>query len=421
MAFDTAISGINAATSDLGVISNNIANSSTVGFKSSRAEFADVYATSLLGAGSNAIGKGVSLSGVTQEFGQGNISFTNNSLDLAINGNGFFQLSDEGAVVYTRAGNFQVDREGFIVSNQGTRLQGFQVNSAGDVTGQVGDLQIDTSLIDPNPTSLVSLVSNLDSRELVPIVPFGGPFDAFGAPATAPDPASFNATSSTTVYDGLGNPHVLSLYFVKTATANEWEVHSLIDGVTTSGPDTMTFLSNGQFDPGVLPVEVSISGWAPLNDGGVSTGADPQDFTISLSDTTQFGTNFAVSSVIQDGFSAGQLRGLEIDDSGIAFARYTNGESRALGQIALASFNNQNGLQPLGDTNWAETFASGNANLGEPGSSGLGVVQSAALEDSNVEITEQLVDMIVAQRNFQANAQMIQTEDAITQTVINLR
>ncbi|MCR9184109.1 MAG: flagellar hook protein FlgE [Halieaceae bacterium] len=421
MAFDTAISGINAATADLNVISNNIANASTVGYKTSRAEFADVFATSLLGAGGNAIGKGVSLSAVTQEFGQGNISFTDNALDLAISGGGFYQLSVDGALQYTRAGNFKVDREGFVVSNAGSRLQGFQVNAAGDVTGQLGDIQIDTSLLDPNPTGLVDLTSNLDSREVPPTVPFGGPFDAFAAPPTAPDPSSFNATTSTTVYDGLGNPHVLSLYFVKTATPNEWEVHSLVDGVTTSGPDTLTFQSNGQFDPLTLPVEVSITGWQPLNAAGAGTGADPQDITVSLSDTTQFGTPFAVSSVVQDGFSAGQLRGLEIDSTGIAFARFTNGESRALAQIALANFNNPNGLQPIGDTNWVETFASGPSNVGAPGTSGLGVIQSAALEESNVEITAQLVDLIIAQRNFQANAQVIQAEDAVTQTVINLR
>ncbi len=421
MAFDTAISGINAASADLNVISNNIANASTVGYKTSRAEFADVFATSLLGAGGNAIGKGVSLSAVTQEFGQGNISFTDNALDLAISGGGFYQLSVDGALQYTRAGNFKVDREGFVVSNAGSRLQGFQVNAAGDVTGQLGDIQIDTSLLDPNPTGLVDLTSNLDSREVPPTVPFGGPFDAFAAPPTAPDPSSFNATTSTTVYDGLGNPHVLSLYFVKTATPNEWEVHSLVDGVTTSGPDTLTFQSNGQFDPLTLPVEVNISGWQPLNAAGVGTGADPQDITVSLSDTTQFGTPFAVSSVVQDGFSAGQLRGLEIDSTGIAFARFTNGESRALAQIALANFNNPNGLQPIGDTNWVETFASGPSNVGAPGTSGLGVIQSAALEESNVEITAQLVDLIIAQRNFQANAQVIQAEDAVTQTVINLR
>ena len=198
MAFDTAVSGINAATADLGVIGNNIANSSTTGFKSSRAEFADVYATSLLGAGGNAIGKGVALSSVTQEFTQGNISFTDNALDLAINGNGFFLLSDDGASLYTRAGNFQVDREGFLVTNQGHRLQAFQVDSAGNSNGQPGDLQLDTSLIDPSPTALSEITANLDSRELPPAIPFGGPFDAFAVPPTAPDSGSFNATTVVT-------------------------------------------------------------------------------------------------------------------------------------------------------------------------------------------------------------------------------
>jgi flagellar hook protein FlgE len=421
MAFDTAVSGINAATADLGVIGNNIANSSTTGFKASRAEFSDVYATSLLGAGGNAIGKGVSLAGVTQEFTQGNISFTNNALDLAINGNGFFLLSDDGASLYTRAGNFQVDREGFLVTNQGHKLQAFEVGPTGEANGQAGDLQLETSLVDPNPTALAELTANLDSREVAPPVPFGGPFDAFATVPTAPDSDSYNATTTVTVYDGLGNAHAMSSYFVKTANPNEWDVHTLIDGVTTSGPDTISFQSNGKFDPANLPVEVSISSWNPLNDSGLPTGAPTQDFTISMSQFTQFGAEFAVSSAVQDGFTTGQLFGLEIDDSGVVFARYTNGQARALGQIAIAGFSNPNGLQPLGDTSWAETFSSGAATLGAPGSSGLGVLQSGALEGSNVDITAQLVNMIVAQRNFQANAQVIQTEDTITQTVINLR
>jgi flagellar hook protein FlgE len=421
MAFDTAVSGIKAASADLGVVGNNIANSSTTGFKLSRAEFSDVYATSLLGAGGNAIGKGVSLAGVTQEFTQGNISFTNNALDLAINGSGFFLLSDEGASTYTRAGNFQVNREGLIVTSEGQRLQAFQADNLGNINGQLGDLQLDTSLIEPNPTSSVDITLNLDSRETAPLVPFGGPFDAFAVPPTSPDSDSFNATSSTTIYDELGNPHVLSTFFVKTSTANQWEVHTLVDGVTTSGPDTLTFQSNGQFDPATLPVEINIPGWTPLNSAGAPTGANAQSFTVSLSKGTQFGSDFAVSTIVQDGFTTGQLRGLEIDNTGVAFARYTNGQARALGQVAIAGFANPNGLQPLGGTSWAETFSSGAATLGEPGSSGLGVIQSGALEDSNVEITEQLVNMIIAQRNFQANAQVIQTEDAITQTVINLR
>jgi flagellar hook protein FlgE len=363
----------------------------------------------------------VNLAGVTQEFTQGNISFTNNALDLAINGSGFFLLSDEGAALYTRAGNFQVDREGFLVSNQGHRLQAFQVNGVGDINGQSGDLQLDTSLIDPNPTALVDLTANLDSREISPAIPFGGPFDAFAVPPTLPDPDSFNATTSTTIYDGLGNSHVLSSYYVKTTNPNEWNVHTLVDGVTTSGPDTINFQSNGKFDPLTLPIDVSITGWNPLNESGLPTGAPIQDLTVSMSDFTQFGTQFAVSSVVQDGFTTGQLTGLEIDDSGVVFARYTNGQARPLGQVAIAGFSNPNGLQPLGDTSWAETFSSGSPTLGAPGSSGLGVLQSGALEGSNVDITAQLVNMIVAQRNFQANAQVIQTEDTITQTIINLR
>lgn len=421
MAFETAVSGINAATADLGVIGNNIANSSTTGFKNSRAEFADVYATSLLGAGSNAIGKGVSLSAVTQEFTQGNISFTNNALDLAINGNGFFLLSDDGAALYTRAGNFQVDREGFLVTNQNHRLQAFQVDDDGNANGEPGDLRLETAREEANPTGSVDLTANLDSRAITPAVPFGGPFDAFASPPTSPDPNSFNSTTAVTVFDGLGNSHVMNLFYVKTATPNEWEVHSMIDGVTTSGPDTLAFQSNGKLDPLSLPVEFNVTGWAPLKDDGTGTGADPQDFAINMSTFTQFGADFAVSTSLQDGFTSGQLLGLEIDDTGVVFARYTNGQARGLGQIVVAGFSNPNGLQPLGDTNWAETFSSGGATLGEPGNAGLGVLQSGALEGSNVDITQQLVNMIVAQRNFQANAQVIQTEDTVTQTIINLR
>ncbi|MEL7045336.1 MAG: flagellar hook protein FlgE [Pseudomonadota bacterium] len=419
MTFSTAISGINAANSDLGVISNNIANASTTGFKASRAEFADVYATSLLGAGDNAIGRGVSLASVTQEFAQGNITFTNNSLDLAINGAGYFITSVEGATQYTRAGGFQVDREGFLVTNQNSRLQGFQVDSLGEITGQLGDIQIDRSLVSPNPTSQVTLTTNLDSRETIPGPAFGGPFNA-PVNSTAPDPLSFNATTSTTIFDSLGNPHVLSLFFVKNAS-NTYDVFSLIDGITVDGGTPFTLAFNDAGELTTDPADLVVSGWDPVDADGVDNGAATQNVTVNLTSTTQFGADFAISSVIQDGFSAGQLRGLEIDETGIAFARYTNGESQALGQVALASFNNENGLQPIGDTAWVETFSSGSPNVGEPGTSGLGAIQSAALEDSNVEITQALVDLIIAQRNFQANAQVIQSNDAITQTVINIR
>lgn len=418
MAFDTAVSGLRAASSSLGIIGNNVANASTTGFKSSRADFADLFAA---GSGGNAVGKGVVLSNVNQSFEQGNVSFTGNSLDVAINGDGFFTLSDEGTQVYSRAGAFQIDREGYVVNSGGMHLMAYATNDAGDVTGETTDLRLDTTSIQPNATSSSDLVLNLDSRVTPPTVPWGGPYDAFANPSTSPDPAMFNASSALTVYDSLGNAHVQSMFFVKTAVPNEWDVHTMIDGVSTSGPDTLTFDTSGQIPAAALPAEFNIAGWTPLDAAGNPNGAAAQGLVMDLSGTSQHGNEFAVNSALQDGYSSGELGGVEVDDTGVVFARFTNGQSRALGQVVLSNFTNVGGLQSLGDSTWAETFASGQPAVGSPGSAGLGLVQSGALEDSNVEVTEQLVNMIIAQRDFQANAQVIQTEDAITQTVINLR
>ena len=421
MSFDTAVSGIKASSTSLGIIGNNIANAGTTGFKTSRGEFADVFASSTLGAAGNAAGKGVAVVGVNQSFGQGNISYTDNVLDMAINGSGFFVLNDSGTNVYSRAGNFQVDREGFVVNSSDNRLMVFNTTESGDVTGEMGELKIDTSLIQPRSTSTIDMVANLDSRDTVPAVTWAGGFDAFASPATAPSPDMFNSSTSVTIYDSLGNSHVQSLYFAKTATQNQWDVHTLIDGVSQPGTNTVTFDSTGQIPAASLPFNINIAGWTPLDGSGVANGAAAQNFSLDLSDVSQYGNEFSVSNITQDGFTTGQLRGVEVGDSGIVYARFTNGQSRALGQVALANFSNTAGLQPLGSTAWAETFASGQPTLGSPGTAGLGVVQSGALEDSNVEVTQQLVDMIVAQRNFQANAKVIQTEDTITQAVINLR
>ncbi|GJM11645.1 MAG: flagellar hook protein FlgE [Pseudohongiella sp.] len=422
MSFNTAVAGIKASGTSLEIIGNNISNAGTTGFKSSRGEFADVFATSLLGSSSNAVGKGVAVSGVSQAFTQGNISFTNNVLDMAINGGGFFVLNDDGSNVYSRAGNFQVDRSGYVVNPAGNRLQIFNTTAAGVPTSGLADLQIDSSLIQPAPTSVVNIAANLDSRSIVPATawPAAG-FDAFASPATAPTSDMYNASTSATVYDSQGNAHVQSVYFVKGAAQNEWDVHTLIDGVTVSGPDTITFDSSGQIPAASLPFEVNITGWTPLDSTGATTGAAAQDFDVDLSVLSQFGSDFSVTNIDQDGFTTGQLSGVEVGDAGIVFARFTNGQSRALGQIALSSFTNSTGLQPLGGSIWGETFASGQPIMGGPGTNGLGTVQSGALEDSNVEVSSELVNMIVAQRNFQANAKVIQTEDAITQTVINLR
>lgn len=425
MAFDTAVSGILAASADLGIIGNNIANSSTAGFKSSKAEFTDLYAASLLGTPGTAIGQGVALNSVTQDFSQGNIEFTNNSLDMAINGSGFFTLSDGGVATYSRAGAFQLDRDGFIVNASGLQLQGYPTDDEGNLVGELGPLQLSTALVEPKGTGDASITANLDSRDL-PAEAWnpdgaGGALNGFAVPPVLPKSDQFNASTSLTVYDGLGNPHVLSIYFAKGAGENTWEARTAIDGVEIGGATAIPFEANGQLGEANKPLLLNIADWQPLNANGVANGAAAQAFSVDLSSFTQFGASFAVSTVQQDGYTTGQLRGLEIDDTGVLFTRYTNGQSRQQGQIAIASFTNANGLQPVGDTSFVETFSAGSPTITTPGLSGTGLLQSGALEGSNVEITSQLVRMIVAQRNFQANAQMIQTEDAVTQTVINLR
>ncbi|HWK55294.1 MAG TPA: flagellar hook protein FlgE [Hyphomicrobiales bacterium] len=422
MSFETAVSGIKASSLSLGIIGNNIANAGTTGFKASRGEFADVFTTSLLGSSTDTAGKGVAVVGVNQTFTQGNITYTDNVLDMAINGSGFFVLNDKGTNIYSRAGNFQVDRDGHVVNAQGAKLMVFKTTQSGAPTGEMVPMKIDSSLIQPKATGAISVTANLDSRALVPTStwPTDG-FDAFADPPTSPAPEMFNSSTSYTIYDSMGNAHVQSLYFVKSDTANEWNVHALIDGVSVGAPTPITFNTAGKVDPASLPLEIDISGWQPLDSEGVASGALPQDLTIDLSALSQFGNDFSVNNIAQDGYTTGQLRGVEVGDKGVVYARYTNGQARALGQIALANFSNTAGLQPLGSTAWAETFASGAPAIGAPGTAGLGMVESGALEESNVEVTQQLVDMIVAQRNFQANAKVIQTVDTVTQAVINLR
>lgn len=418
MAFNVAVSGLNAASQDLAVIGNNVANVSTTGFKGSRAEFTDVFAASLSGASGVAPGGGVRLSNVSQEFTQGSISFTDNSLDLAINGQGFFRVSDNGAPVYSRAGQFRVDPDGFIVNSSSQRLTGFLADGNGTITGAVGDLVIDRSNIEPEGTTSGSVALNLDANAEVPALAFPAAPFAFGDPA--PDPASFTSTTSMSVFDSLGNAHELSLFFTKTAPG-AFDVHAQIDGVTvgTTPAGSLTFGADGLVDTATSTL--SITGWAPLSDDGTANGAASQDFTLDFSAATQFGSPFGVAALNQDGFPTGRLTGVVVDPSGVIQGRFTNGQAKALGQVALVDFTNAQGLQPIGDSTWAETFASGTPTVGEPGSGSRGSLQSGALEESNVELTSELTNLIVAQRNFQANAQTIRTADQVTQTIINLR
>lgn len=438
MVFGTALSGIQAASKDLDVIGNNIANSPTIGFKSSRAEFADVYATGTYGGGGNAVGSGVRLSRVQQNFGQGNFKFTDNSLDLAINGTGFFVLSDQGSRVYSRAGSFGLDKEGFIVNSSNQNLTGLLADNNGQITSVSGNLQVNTANISPKATTSVSSGVNLYSKAVAPTV------DWVGGATPAQD--TYNNVTSTTIYDSLGNSHVLSMYFIHADSAaaaatdpnastpvntnNQWYVAFQLDNqnipanIGTHNTDNLyriNFNDDGSFSSALDTSNTALAGnLIPLSTT-LTNGAAPLNFNVDFSDSTQFGSPFAVQSTTQDGFTTGRLDGLDIDDTGILYGRYTNGQSRVMGQIQLANFANPDGLQSIGNTNWAETTASGQALISNPGTASLGLIQSGAVEESNVNLTEELVDLISAQRNFQANAQTIRTADAVTQTIINIR
>lgn len=404
MAFRVAISGLKAASGELDVIGNNIANSNTSGFKKSRAEFVDVFAVSSIGGATNTPGSGVRLSSISQQFTQGNISFTDNNLDMAINGNGFFVLDDSGTEIYSRAGAFGIDRSGFLSNSEGQNLIAFGADTNGNITGAAGPIQVNTSNIAPQASSLMTVNLNLDAAESVPSV----------SPFSSANPNSFNHSTSTTIFDSLGNSHLASMYYVKTATANEWESYTFVDGTQVDGPDTIAFSTAGTL---TTPAGGTITTPSFTASGGGAAITLTQDY----SGSTQFGSAFSVNALSQDGFTTGRLSGLDIDGQGIIFARFTNGQSSVQGQIALADFRNPQGLQPVSDTAWGETFASGGVTIGAPGTSSLGLIQSGALEQSNVDLSEELVSMIIAQRSFQANAEVISTSDTITQSIINLR
>jgi flagellar hook protein FlgE len=404
MPFRLALSGLNAAQTDLTVTANNVANVATTGFKGSRAEFADLFAATQQGVSATAIGNGVRVSNVSQQFGQGNIDFSDNSLDLAISGQGFFVTNDNGALNYTRSGAFQVDNQGFVVNPKQQRLQVYPPLATGGFnTGGLTDLSLTTGVSAPQATTQVDLTMNLPASASQPATAIFSPADA----------SSYNNTTSLTVYDTLGAAHTASLYFIKGATANNWTTQLYVDG-TSVGSGALAYNNAGVLTTPPTG-NITFPAYTP------ATGAAPITMTFDFGDTSQFGQNFQVNAASQDGFTTGRLIGIDIDSSGVVQARFTNGRSNALGQIAMANFANPQGLQQLGDTSWAETFASGQALRGEAGQSGFGLIQAGALEASNVDITEQLVNMITAQRNFQANAQMISTADSITQTIINIR
>jgi flagellar hook protein FlgE len=322
-----------------------------------------------------------------------------------VSGQGFFILNDGGALAYTRAGAFQVDRSGFIVNSQNQRLQVYEPTGNGTFnTGSLSDVQLVTAESPPSATTQADLILNLPANAAQPTV----------APFNPADLNSYNHSTSLTTYDSLGAAHTATLYFVKTANVNEWTTQLYVDGNQVGTPQTLQYSNAGAL---TAPAggQITFPAYTP------ATGAQAMNMTFDFGQTTQFGSAFNVNAVTQDGYTTGRLIGIDIDSTGVVQARFTNGRSLPLGQVALANFANPQGMQQLGDTNWAETFGSGQALRGQAGNSGFGLIQSGALEASNVDITEQLVNMITAQRNFQANAQMISTADAITQSIINIR
>ena len=420
MSFQQGLSGLNASSKNLEIIGNNIANANTFGTKVSRAEFSDVYAAALNGAGSNSVGIGTSMAAVAQQFTQGAITTSDNPMDLAINGAGFFQITDgKSPVQYSRNGQFKVDRDGFIVNAFGKQLMGYAADGLGVIQpGQAVSLQLPTGGVSPKATSRMDIEMNLDSRKGVTV-------PAAGAAIDFNDAATYNNATSLTLYDAKGQEVALTYYFQKSAT-DTWNVYATANGISVLGTpnaptsiSTITFAADGSgpISP-VGPITFTVP--AGVNNAGADT-LELTNLTLNTGGATQFGSAFSVTDLRQDGFSSGQLVAIAIENNGIITARYSNGQSRPAGQIEVATFRNPQGLQPSGNNAWSRTYASGDPVTGVPGDGNLGVLQSGALEESNVDLTGELVQMITAQRIYQANAQTIKAQDQVLQTLVNLR
>jgi flagellar hook protein FlgE len=414
MSFQQGLSGLNAASKQLEVIGNNVSNATTVGFKQARAEFADMYASSLTGSGASQIGIGTKVSNISQQYTQGNVTSTSNPLDIAINGGGFFCMSTNGAITYSRNGQFQMDKLGYIVDSSNKRLTGYGANTSGVLsTGVPTELNISTSDSSPTATSKVTALVNLDSRE---------PLLATSA-FNSTDPTTYNNSTALTVFDSLGNAHTLQSFFVKTSATGNWDVYNSMDGATT----VATAIGALPATPKTAAIAFSTSGITPTITPSAPvisftpSGAAPIAIAVDYSGSTQFGSNFSINNLAQNGYTSGRLASFNTSADGMIIGRYSNGQSKTLGQVILANFVNPNGLQSLGGNAWSQTALSGDPQIGAPNTATLGVLQSSAQEDSNVDLTAELVNMITAQRIYQANAQTIKTQDQVLQTLVNLR
>ncbi len=397
MSFNIALSGLDATNTELNTISHNIANASTYGFKGGRTEFAAVYNGMQPG--------GVEVASISQNFDKnGSVTGTGRAMDLAINGSGFFVTKDHmGQMLYTRAGVFGTDKNNFVTANNGAKLQGYSVdNNANLQTGSVGDIKVSTSSLNAKATDNLDFVANFDASATA--------VDQAVYPFDSSDPNSFNSSYTTKVYDSLGNSHTVTQYFTKTSD-NEWQVNVEVDGAPTTPATAQTVQFNTD---GTLA-----SPTGSFNVAFPAAGANAMSIDISLNGSTQFGAAFGVSTNNPNGYTSGELAGVRVEDNGMVYATYTNGQSQLQGQVVLADFANTQGLSKVSGTAWAQSFSSGAPIMGVPGTGTLGDLTPGALEGSNVDLTSELVALMTAQRNYQANAKTISTNDKLTQALFN--
>lgn len=416
MSFQQGLSGLNSSAKALDVISNNVANTNTIGFKAGRAEFYDVYAAALNGAQAGVqVGIGSAIGSVSQLFSQGNITTTNNPLDVAINGNGFFRMTNsDGTIAFTRNGQFDIDQNGFVANSQGFKLTGYSaINGVVQAGGEPRALRLDYSDVQPKASSGLTLSMSLNSGD--DISPSFDPANPAPLDRNNLTAGGYNFSTSATAYDTLGNPHTLTYFFVKSAAAT-WDVHYQVDGTGSAVALTppMQFDSNGALTAGG-----NYAGQM-LDFSAVGASA-AQAIDMDLSGSTQFGGTFGVNTLRQDGYASGRLTGVTIGKDGVILGRYSNGQSRDLGQVVLANFASPNGLLSMGGNMWAESPDSGQPIVGSPGTANLGLMTAGSLEEANVDLTAELVNLIVQQRAYQANAQSVRAQDQILQTIVNLR
>lgn len=396
MSFSIGLSGLRATNQDLGTISQNIANVSTAGFKGGRSEFASIYSGGQPG--------GVEVAKVSQNFEKdGDQVYTGRALDLAISGGGFFVTNVNGQTAYTRAGTFSKDLDNYIVAANGGRVQGYPTNAAGQLlTGVVQDLRISTASLPAKASTQVELIANLKAdASTIDTADPGYVFDP-------QDATSFNFSQSGKIYDSLGGEHVLTQYYVKSA-ANTWEVHYTMDGAAVGTAVNMTFDTNGKL--------LTPAGNITLN--LTPAGADPIALAINPSQVSQYAGSFSFTRNQSDGYSAGELSGVRVEENGNLYAVYTNGQDQLQGQVVMANFTNPDGLRQGNNTSWYQSFASGQPVIGAPGSGTLGKLTAGSYEGSNVELSDELVNLMTAQRNYQANSKSISAADKMTQVLFN--